>query len=43
VDVRLAAADGYQAERSHSIASPPEGLPQVTLTVEEIMTNARCL
>ena len=25
VDVRLTAEDGYQAERSYSIASPPRG------------------
>src|SRR5712692_7470845 len=34
VDVRLTAEDGYQAERSYSIASPPEEQPRVTLTVE---------
>src|SRR5262249_28304956 len=37
VDVRLTAEDGYQAERSYSIASPPEE-PRVTLTVE-CLTN----
>src|SRR6266853_406475 len=36
VDVRLTAEDGYQAERSYSIASPPEEAPLVTLTVERI-------
>jgi ferredoxin-NADP reductase len=36
VDVRLTAEDGYQAERSYSIASPPEETPRVTLTVERI-------
>ncbi len=36
VDVRLTAQDGYQAERSYSIASPPEEAPRVTLTVERI-------
>src|SRR5437763_4441869 len=36
VDVRLTAEDGYQAERSYSIASPPEETPHVTLTVERI-------
>ena len=36
VDVRLTAADGYQAERSYSIASPPEEQPRVTLTVERL-------
>lgn len=33
VDVRLTAEDGYQVERSYSIASPPEEAPRVTLTV----------
>src|SRR6516164_8888712 len=36
IDVRLTAEDGYQAERSYSIASPPEEAPRVTLTVERI-------
>jgi ferredoxin-NADP reductase len=36
VDVRLTAEDGYQAERSYSIASPPEEHPRVTLTVERL-------
>jgi ferredoxin-NADP reductase len=36
VDVRLTADDGYQAERSYSIASPPEEAPHVTLTIERI-------
>jgi ferredoxin-NADP reductase len=35
VDVRLSAEDGYQAERSYSIASPPEE-PRVELTVERL-------
>ncbi|HEU0296132.1 MAG TPA: ferredoxin reductase [Anaerolineales bacterium] len=35
VDVRLRAEDGYQAQRSYSIASPPEA-PHVTLTVERL-------
>jgi ferredoxin-NADP reductase len=35
VDVRLVAEDGYQAQRSYSIASPP-GAPHVELTVERI-------
>jgi ferredoxin-NADP reductase len=35
VDVRLTAADGYQAERSYSIASPP-GDARLALTVERI-------
>src|SRR5262249_34467205 len=35
VDVRLTSEDGYQAQRSYSIASPPEW-PNLTLTVERI-------
>src|SRR5678816_2579753 len=35
VDLRLTAEDGYQAERSYSIASPPEE-PRVMLTVERL-------
>jgi len=35
VDVRLTAEDGYQAQRSYSIASAPQGT-QVELTVERI-------
>ena len=35
VDVRLTAEDGYQAERSYSIASSPED-PNLALTVETI-------
>jgi ferredoxin-NADP reductase len=35
VDVRLTAPDGYQAQRSYSIASPPEDT-HVMLTVERI-------
>ena len=35
VDVRLTAEDGYQTERSYSIASAPED-PTVALTVERI-------
>ena len=35
VDVRLVAEDGYQAQRSYSIASPPE-VPSVELTVERL-------
>ena len=35
-DVRLTAEDGYQAERSYSIASPPEEAPHVMLTVERL-------
>ena len=36
VDVRLTAPDGYQAERSYSIASAPERPGVVDLTVERI-------
>jgi ferredoxin-NADP reductase len=36
VDVRLTAEDGYQAERSYSIASPPEEAPRLTLTIERL-------
>src|SRR5437588_8922495 len=36
VDVRLTSEDGYQAERSYSIASPPEDGQQITLTVERL-------
>jgi ferredoxin-NADP reductase len=35
VDLRLTAEDGYQTERSYSIASPPEE-PAVVLTIERI-------
>src|SRR5262245_17086048 len=35
VDVRLTAEDGYQAERSYSIASAPED-PRLTLTIERL-------
>ncbi len=35
VDIRLTAEDGYQAQRSYSISSPPEA-PHVELTVETI-------
>lgn len=36
VDVRLTADDGYQAERSYSIASPPED-EKLALTVERLV------
>src|SRR5207248_7645080 len=36
VDVRLTAEDGYQVERSYSIASPPEQEQRLTLTVERL-------
>jgi ferredoxin-NADP reductase len=35
-DVRLTAPDGYQTQRSYSIASPPERIAEVELTVERI-------
>jgi ferredoxin-NADP reductase len=35
VDIRLTAADGYQAQRSYSIASPPDG-ELLALTVERL-------
>ncbi|WP_022824783.1 ferredoxin reductase [Hymenobacter norwichensis] len=35
-DLRLTAPDGYQAERSYSIASPPEQTGEIALTVELI-------
>ena len=35
VDVRLTAEDGYQAQRSYSIASPPDGR-RIELTVERL-------
>jgi ferredoxin-NADP reductase len=36
VDIRLTAEDGYQAERSYSIASPPTDEPMIDLTVERV-------
>ena len=36
-DVRLTAPDGYKAERSYSIASPPERVGEIELTVERIV------
>ena len=36
VDVRLTAEDGYQAQRSYSIASPPEAGEELAVTVERI-------
>jgi ferredoxin-NADP reductase len=36
VDVRLTAEDGYQAQRSYSISSPPDEQERVALTVERI-------
>jgi ferredoxin-NADP reductase len=35
VDIRLTADDGYQAQRSYSIASPPEA-PRLALTAERL-------
>jgi ferredoxin-NADP reductase len=35
-DVRLTAEDGYQAQRSYSIASPPEQAGEIELTVDLI-------
>lgn len=35
-DLRLTAEDGYQAERSYSIASPPEQTDEIDLTIELI-------
>lgn len=35
-DVRLTAADGYQTQRSYSIASEPERVGEIDLTVEKI-------
>lgn len=35
VDLRLTSEDGYEAQRSYSIASPPEH-PQIVLTVERV-------
>jgi ferredoxin-NADP reductase len=36
VDIRLTAEDGYQAERSYSIASAPSDEPIIELTVERV-------
>ena len=36
VDVRLTAEDGYQAQRSYSISSPPDEQDRLALTVERI-------
>jgi ferredoxin-NADP reductase len=36
VDVRLTAGDGYQTQRSYSIASPPDLAERVAVTVERI-------
>lgn len=34
--VRLTAPDGYTASRSYSVASAPDGLPEIDLTVERL-------
>jgi ferredoxin-NADP reductase len=36
LDLRLTAEDGYQAERSYSISSAPNGQPQIEITVERV-------
>jgi ferredoxin-NADP reductase len=36
VDIRLTADNGYQAQRSYSIASPAGGAPHVELTIEYV-------
>lgn len=36
IDVRLTAEDGYQAQRSYSLASPPEERERITITVEQL-------
>jgi ferredoxin-NADP reductase len=36
LDLRLTAEDGYQAQRSYSISSGPDGLPQLEITVERV-------
>lgn len=36
VDLRLTAEDGYQAQRSYSIASPPEDAERIILTIERL-------
>jgi ferredoxin-NADP reductase len=35
-DLRLVAPDGYQAQRSYSVASPPEQVGEIDLTVERL-------
>jgi ferredoxin-NADP reductase len=35
VDIRLTSDDGYQAQRSYSIATPPDG-EHITITVEVV-------
>jgi ferredoxin-NADP reductase len=36
VDIRLTAPDGYRAQRSYSIASAPESVPEIELTIERL-------
>ena len=36
IDVRLTAEDGYKAERSYAIASPPQEARRLALTIERI-------
>ena len=36
LDLRLTAGDGYQAQRSYSISSGPDGLPRLEITVERV-------
>ena len=36
LDLRLTADDGYQAQRSYSISSPPTEKPQLEITVERV-------
>jgi ferredoxin-NADP reductase len=36
LDLRLTAEDGYQAERSYSISSAPDGQPRIEITVERV-------
>ena len=35
-DLRLVAPDGYQAQRSYSVASPPEQVGEIDLTIERL-------
>ena len=41
INVRLTAEDGYQAERSYSIASAPQEVRRLALTVERIEGGER--
>jgi ferredoxin-NADP reductase len=36
LDLRLTAEDGYQAQRSYSVSSAPDGQPQLEITVERV-------